>query len=263
MVLPGDLPLMVRIVSLEPDLSATAFELVIALVLAISLLLLRHLISNERVATFLGAGVTAEGPFRWPLSGSPRLVASHRLLAAALIGVPSTGTMIVLLGPRSIFELTLGGHQIGAALGIGALAGAVLASFMAVVSRQGSLSDRYPAMRPPHWTVRTALVNAGTWAIYLSTYEYLLRGVLLGIMSIVVGPLPALVVTVCVDALAHIPQGRLETLGSIFSATLFSLMAFATGGMIASFIAHLIMALSVDLFCARVASRSFVARTDG
>lgn len=251
-----------QIVLLMPDFLAGVFEAAFSVALVIFLLALRHLLSGKRVAVLLGSGTNIQGPFRWPLCGSPRMVASHRLLATALIGVPAGGSMLILFGPHAIIELTLSGSGLGAAFGIGALSGAALVSVMAVLSRQGDLSARYPAMRPVRWTAGIMVLNAGTWAVYLVAYEYLLRGVLLGVLWIVFGPLPALVVTALVDAIAHIPQGWPETLGAIFSASLFALMAFVTGGIIASFIAHLAMAVSVDVFCVRFESRAPVSRPD-
>ena len=250
--------MMIRITPLTADLSAGALEAAVAVALTGCLLVLRHLLSSARVAALLGAGDAGAGdagagPFRWPLHGPPRMVAAHRLLVAALLGAPAAGAALILFGPRGVVALAAGGNRVAVALGLGALAGAALAALMAVLSRRADLCDRYPAMRPARWTLGVALLDAGTWAIYLAVYEFLLRGLLLGVLMAAVGPLAALVTTVLIDALAHVPQGRPETLGSAFSAALFAVLVLATGGIIAPLIAHLAMALSVDLWCARAA----------
>ena len=234
-----------------PELSAGAGDAVAAALLACCLLLLRHLLSQAPVAALLGSGEPGEGPFRWPLHGGPRLVGVHRLVAAALLGAPAAGGALILFGPGGLAELAGRGPGAGVALGAGAVAAAGLAMCMALVSRRPGLCDRYPAMRTGRWTIGVALLDAGTWAIYLTSYELLMRGLLLGVLAAALGPLPALAATVLVDALAHVPQGRPETLGAVGSAALFGALALATGGILAPFIAHLAMAVSVDLCCAR------------
>ena len=244
-----------------PELTAGAGEAAAALLLAGCLLLLRHLLSQAPVAALLGSGEPGEGPFRWPLQGGPRLVGVHRLLAAVLLGAPATGAALVLFGPGGLAALAGPGARAGAALAAGAATAAVLASFMALISRQPGICERYPAMRAERWTIGVALLDAGTWTVYLASHELLMRGLLLGVLAAAIGPLPALAATVLVDALAHVPQGRPESLGSACSAVLFGALALATGGILAPFIAHLAMAVSVDLCCAR--RRAAVARVVG
>lgn len=253
---------MTRIDMLSSNLSAGMVEAVITVTLTVCLLVLRHLLSQKPIAMLLGSGKAGLGPFRWPLNGTPRMVAAHRLLVAVLLGGAAGSVALVLFGACGVVKLAGGANRVAAGIGVGVLAGAGLATAMVLITRRPGMIDRYPAMRPMRWTLGVALLDAGTWAVYLAAYEFLLRGLLLGVLVEAAGPIPALAVTVIVDMFAHVPQGRPETLGSSFSAVLFAVLVIVTGSILAPLIAHLAMALSVDLQCARAASRAGIYRSD-
>ena len=238
-----------------PDLTVGLGQAVAVVLLTAILLVLRHLLSQESVVASLGWSTPNPGPFRWPLCGRPREVATHRLLAAILLGVPAVGLGFILFGLSGPLELTF--REPGAvwAIGSGVVTAATLASFMAYISRWPDMCNRYPAMRPSRWTNSVTFLDVSTWAVYLATYEFLMRGLLLGALASAVGPLPALIATIIIDAMAHGPQGRQETIGSAGSAALFGILALATGGIMAPFIAHWAMAVSIDFCCARHRSK--------
>ncbi|RMG81144.1 MAG: hypothetical protein D6707_05245 [Bacteroidetes bacterium] len=75
----------------------------------------------------------------------------------------------------------------------------------------------YPQIRLPKWSKTLFILNKISWAIYLTGYELLIRGLLfyypvfvLNIPLYIVFPL-----NILFYALAHLPKGKMETLGSV------------------------------------------------
>ena len=103
---------MTRIDMLSSNLSAGMVEAVITVTLTVCLLVLRHLLSQKPIAMLLGSGKAGLGPFRWPLNGTPRMVAAHRLLVAVLLGGAAGSVALVLFGACGVVKLAGGANRV-------------------------------------------------------------------------------------------------------------------------------------------------------
>ncbi|BAX81573.1 CPBP family intramembrane glutamic endopeptidase [Labilibaculum antarcticum] len=102
----------------------------------------------------------------------------------------------------------------------------------------------YPQIRSKKWTLNTLLLSGLTWAGYLLFYEFLFRGFLLFACLREFGAVPAVAINMMIYSVAHIPKGKLETIGAIPLGLLLCVVTLATGSIWFAFLAHVIMALS-------------------
>ncbi len=107
---------------------------------------------------------------------------------------------------------------------------------------------QYPQIRIDSWNRSTFLVNFVGWTIYLLAYEYLFRGILFAGSLAILGIIPAIVLNVTIYALAHLPKGAKETFGAIPVGIIVCAITYQTGNIWASFLIHLTMALSNEVF---------------
>ena len=107
---------------------------------------------------------------------------------------------------------------------------------------------QYPQIRIDSWNRNTFLVNFTGWTLYLLAYEFLFRGVLFTGSLSILGFIPALVLNVIIYALAHLPKGAKETFGAIPVGIIICAITYQTGNIWASFLIHLTMALSNEVF---------------
>lgn len=106
----------------------------------------------------------------------------------------------------------------------------------------------YPQIREAVWTKKLLVVNLICWGFYLLGYEMLFRGFLLFGLEQYLSPWVAIMITVIVYTLVHIPKGRIETLGSIPFGLLLGLISLSTGNFWIAFFAHISLAWSAELF---------------
>ncbi|MFA9371891.1 MAG: CPBP family intramembrane glutamic endopeptidase [Labilibaculum antarcticum] len=102
----------------------------------------------------------------------------------------------------------------------------------------------YPQVRSKKWTLSTLLLSGLTWTGYLLFYEFLFRGFLLFACLREFGTVPAVAINMLIYSVAHIPKGKLETIGAIPLGLLLCVVTIATGSIWFAFLAHVIMALS-------------------
>lgn len=108
--------------------------------------------------------------------------------------------------------------------------------------------QHYPQIRIKHWDTRSLIINFTTWLIYLFAYEAFFRGLLLFSLYYTFGIATAIVVNIILYALAHIPKGRKEMIGSVPFGLILCLITFHTGSFFAAFMIHGLMAISYELF---------------
>jgi membrane protease YdiL (CAAX protease family) len=106
----------------------------------------------------------------------------------------------------------------------------------------------YPQIRIKKWTPRITILNSLTWFLYLFSYEFMFRGMLLFSFYYAYGIFPAVVVNCLLYSLVHIPKGKKETLGAIPLGIILSVITLNTGSLLTAFVFHVIMALSNDHF---------------
>ncbi len=109
----------------------------------------------------------------------------------------------------------------------------------------------YPQIRDNPWTIKTVVINAGSWLAYLIAYEFLFRGLVLFTLYFALGLLPAIVITTSLYVLVHIPKGLKESIGAIPFGVALGLITLEAGSIWPAFFIHAILALSTDHFAIR------------
>ncbi len=109
----------------------------------------------------------------------------------------------------------------------------------------------YPQIRDNPWTIKTVVINAGSWLAYLIAYEFLFRGLVLFTLYSALGFWPAIVITTSLYVLVHIPKGLKESIGAIPFGLVLGLITLEAGSIWPAFFIHAILALSTDHFALR------------
>ena len=109
----------------------------------------------------------------------------------------------------------------------------------------------YPQIRDNPWTIKTVVINAGSWLAYLIAYEFLFRGLVLFTLYFALGLLPAIVITTSLYVLVHIPKGLKESIGAIPFGVALGLITLEAGTIWPAFFIHALLALSTDHFALR------------
>lgn len=130
---------------------------------------------------------------------------------------------------------------------------ALMLPLLVFQARKPSFRLHYPEVRRP-LTGRTALWNTLGWAAYLSGYELFFRGILVLALAPLVGPLPALTLALMAYVFVHLGRYAGETVGTLFTGTLFGVVALDTGSILMPFLAHFGVALLADFLAARPVS---------
>jgi membrane protease YdiL (CAAX protease family) len=130
-------------------------------------------------------------------------------------------------------------------------------------SKKPAFRRHYPEVRIP-FTPRVAGWNALAWTTYLVAYELFFRGILVLGLAPEIGALPALAISLMAYVFVHLGRYPGETVGSLVTGTLFSLVALETGSLLMPVVAHLGVALGSDHLAARpLAARPVPERADG
>ncbi len=108
-----------------------------------------------------------------------------------------------------------------------------------------------PQIRDTPWTVKTIVLNSGSWLLYLAAYEFLFRGLLLFTFYSTLGLWPAIIITTCLYVIVHIPKGLKEVLGAIPFGVVLGLITIEASSIWPAFLVHSILALSNDHFALR------------
>lgn len=106
----------------------------------------------------------------------------------------------------------------------------------------------YPQIRNKKWNTRILIISAVGWFLYLLSYEFLFRGVLLYISYYTFGFWPSIIINVSVYSLVHIPKGKKEALGAIPLGIILCLLTLKSNSIFTAFILHLMMALANEWF---------------
>lgn len=109
----------------------------------------------------------------------------------------------------------------------------------------------YPQIRDNPWTIKTVVINTGSWLAYLIAYEFLFRGLILFTLYSALGLWPAIVITTSLYVLVHIPKGLKESIGAIPFGLALGLITLEAGSIWPAFFIHAILALSTDHFALR------------
>ena len=106
----------------------------------------------------------------------------------------------------------------------------------------------YPQIREIEWSVGLIVQSALSWMLYLFSYEFLFRGFLFFASLPVLGLSMAIVLNTIIYALAHLPKGYKEIIGSIPLGILLCYLTFTTGSIWVAVFSHIVLALSNEWF---------------
>ena len=112
------------------------------------------------------------------------------------------------------------------------------------IARREYHQANHPQIRAGQWDAGLLAVSALGWVAYLIGYEIMFRGFLLFASFEAFGFWPAILINVIIYSLAHIPKGRIETLGSAPVGILLSLVTLWQGYLWYALFTHITMALS-------------------
>ena len=127
---------------------------------------------------------------------------------------------------------------------------ALMVPLLLMQTRKPSFRQHYPEVRRP-LIGPLAAHNAVAWAAYLVGYEFFFRGVLVLGLAPIIGPLPALTLSLMGYVFVHLGRYAGETIGTLFTGTLFGIVALETGSILMPIAAHLGMALLSDHLAGR------------
>ncbi|HET7715134.1 MAG TPA: CPBP family intramembrane glutamic endopeptidase [Bauldia sp.] len=111
--------------------------------------------------------------------------------------------------------------------------------------------DVYPEMRTAEWGPGAVAANSLSSALYMFAYEFLFRGILLFPCLAALPTGWAIAINVALYALAHVPKGPREALGSIPLGIVLCLATIDTGAIWAAFLIHSIMSQLNDYLAVR------------
>ncbi len=106
----------------------------------------------------------------------------------------------------------------------------------------------YPQIRKKVWTRRTFFLNALGWCLYLFSYEFLFRGILLTESVEAVGVWGAIAINIGFYSVSHLPKGATETWGAFPMGIVLCFLALKTGNIWAGCIVHFFLSWSAEIF---------------
>lgn len=116
------------------------------------------------------------------------------------------------------------------------------------IAGKGTNLQKYPQIRLKTWSAQSLIINFSTWVIYLFAYEAFFRGLLLFSFYYTFGIKTAIIVNIILYALAHLPKGNREIIGSVPFGLVLCLITLSTESFFAAFLIHGIMAISYEFF---------------
>ncbi|MFW6137309.1 MAG: CPBP family intramembrane glutamic endopeptidase [Candidatus Aminicenantaceae bacterium] len=120
-------------------------------------------------------------------------------------------------------------------------------ALVGIVSGKHSINQEiYPQMRLSRWNISRAALSAATWGLYLSAYEFLLRGLFFFSCWRAFGLTAAVLLNMLVYGLFHLHKGAKEMTGSFVLGAVLCASVFFTRKIWPALGAHLVLALSTE-----------------
>jgi membrane protease YdiL (CAAX protease family) len=235
---------MVAVSGIELDWPGSRPQFLGVLVSAVVLYLAMHYgLSKTRFREWLKAqgrdDATAQAlSVLWSKAGGGILLAVGSLVTlAATVGNPlDYGVRYIRWGPTLLYPL---------------VCAAAILPVLVWAARSSALQEQYPEIRSEHFTKALATKSAGSWAVYLLGYELYFRGFLLFYLAQAFGVWPALALTTALYTFVHLPKRAAETVSCLLMGFVFGALAIETGGFLAPFLLHWLIAVTSENAAAR------------
>ncbi len=127
-----------------------------------------------------------------------------------------------------------------------ALAAGLVLPILIMAARRAPIQAQYPEIRQAHVSFGLALLSALAWLVYLAGYEIFFRGLVLMAPLSSIGLVGTLIVCSVLYALAHIPKGPAETVGSFLMGFVFGGIVLVHGTVWPAFVLHSAIALTSE-----------------
>lgn len=115
-------------------------------------------------------------------------------------------------------------------------------------TRKQEIYNRMPHMRLKLWNTANLLTSLIGWGLYILSYEFIFRELLLISWTEAFGVIPAITVNLALYSAFHITNGAKETIGSIFFGLILCLVSLQTGSFLMAFILHFTLSASTEMF---------------
>ena len=158
------------------------------------------------------------------------------------------GTAMLYLTPNTLTDLGLNLKNTTDSVLYSLIMGVIIIALTYFSTQNKSTLGQYPQMRIQRWNLPVILVCILGWGIYLISYEFLFRGILLMTCNDSFGFWPALAINLSLYSATHIPKGPGETMGALPYGMLLCFITISTGSLFTAFTTHWIMAVGNDLF---------------
>lgn len=182
-------------------------------------------------------------------NGQGRLVIRARFIGFILFAVLPVG-MLILFTNFHVDDIGLIlVPESGKFIFISSFLLSVIGIFVTVIN-PGSVKHfkKYPQIRDPKWSKQIFIWNLISWAVYLTGYEILFRGVILFTTAASVGVLPAIAISTGFYSAFHLQKGFFEAVGAIFLGLLLSFFTIMSGSIWIAVIVHVTMGVSNTLW---------------
>lgn len=108
--------------------------------------------------------------------------------------------------------------------------------------------EMYPQIRKQEWSYFLVSGSALTWFLYLCSYEFLFRGILLFSSLDALSQAAAISLNICIYALVHVPKGLKETVASIPFGIILCFLTIKSNSVWPAIMLHTLLALSNEWF---------------
>lgn len=186
------------------------------------------------------------------------LVQSSNLLASRIILRRFIAAIILFLPPffdldtnSSLSYLKITETHLQATIGYAIFFSLVT---IALNLKMGGRSENikiYPQVRTREWSLMLFVLNALSWTIYLTAYEFLFRGYLFYSCQHFTSIENAFIIAIILYAVAHLYKTEQEFLLSVPFGALLCYITFVTDNVWAAVIIHIALAISNDIFAFR------------
>lgn len=132
----------------------------------------------------------------------------------------------------------------------------VVLPILVLAQRSPRQWSHYPQLRPPCWDLRTHLLNAATWGLYLLGYELFFRGILTFALAREVGAWPGVAIVTALYVAVHLPKPAGEAVGTLPMGLIFGLTALVSDSILAVWLGHWMIAVTSDVAAQRFAAQA-------
>jgi len=128
---------------------------------------------------------------------------------------------------------------------------ALLLPVLVAFSKTTEAEKNSPFSCPEDWRAGLVIIHVFSRVLYLTGYEFLIRGYLLFTLARFMNAWPAIFVVTVLYTSIHIEKGKSEAIGSFLIGIVFGLLALKSGSVLIPLLVHAYIAVMVDILVLR------------